>query len=136
MRQDCTNRVYGQLLAAADVNGVWILSAQTGQRVIDQLIQGHSSDLTDVRFANRRSDAAPYRFWTTSLDGTVKFWGLSGSTGESTIEPFVARSLLTLRCHLRGVLAMATLPNGGVVTAGKDGRVILWPIKEVKHGSN
>ncbi len=126
----------GKLLAAADVNGVWIYNVQTGQRVIDQLIQGHSSDLTDVRFAARLNDEAPYRFWTTSLDGTVKFWGLSGSSGQSTNEKVVARSLLTLRGHLRGVLAMATLPNGGVATAGKDGRVILWPIKQVKSGSN
>ena len=126
----------GKLLAAADVNGVWIFNVQTGQRVVDQMIQGHSSDLTDVRFAIRRNDDAPYRFWTTSLDGTVKFWGLSGSTGRSTNEEFVARSLLTLRGHLRGVLAMAILPNGGVVTGGKDGRVILWPIKQIKSASN
>ena len=126
----------GQLLAAADANSVWIFDVETGQRVIDQSIQGHSSDLTDVRFAKRRNDEAPYRFWTTSLDGTVKFWGLSGSTGKATNEPFIARSLLTLRGHLKGVLAMATLPNGGVVTTGKDGRVILWPIKQVKQGAN
>ena len=125
----------GRFVAVADVSGVWIFDVQTGQRVIDQSIKGHSGDLTDVRFATRRNDEAPYRLWTTSLDGTIKFWGLPDSTSQSQDEKPVARSLLTLRGHQRGVLAMATLPNGGVVSAGKDGRVILWPIQQEQHES-
>ena len=108
---------------------------ESGKPVIDQLIQGHSSDLTDVRFALRPNAKTLQRLWTTSLDGTVKFWGLPDARqpvdagGEKTVT--VARLLLTLRGHHQGVMALAALPNGGVVTAGKDGRVIIWPISQV-----
>jgi len=97
------------------------------------LIQGHSSDLTDARFAIRSN--GPLRLWTTSLDGTVKFWGISSdhtAAAEGAKSLSAVRSLLTLRGHQRGVLAIAALPNGGVVSAGKDGRVILWPINQVE----
>ena len=125
----------GKLLVAANRSGAVVYDVESGKPVIDQLIQGHSSDLTDVRFALRPNAKTLQRLWTTSLDGTVKFWGLPDARqpvdagGEKTVT--VARLLLTLRGHHQGVMALAALPNGGVVTAGKDGRVIIWPISQV-----
>lgn len=134
----------GTLVVAADKTSALVVSAASGEPVIDQLIQGHSNDLTDVRFASRPQDnpGAPQRLWTTSLDGTVKFWGIGtpdqnvvakkdgeGANGVADdAEKNIARLLLTLRGHQRGVLSLAAMPNGGVVTAGKDGQIILWPI--------
>jgi WD40 repeat protein len=123
----------GAWLVAADKNAAVVIDVASGRSLLTQKLQGHSRDLTDVRFATRESAASPQRLWTTSLDGTVKFWAISkvegqpDATTEETTKT-VPRLLLTLRGHQRGVLALAALPNGGVVTAGMDGRVILWPI--------
>ena len=118
----------GTYLAAADKSNAIVIDVATGEPVIQELIQGHSNDLTDVKFAFRRKDdlTAPQRLWTTSLDGTVKFWGIGKAEGIAD-EKNLARLLITLRGHQRGVLSLAPLPNGGVVTAGKDGQVLLWP---------
>ncbi|MFO0919314.1 MAG: protein kinase [Planctomycetaceae bacterium] len=121
----------GHWLVAADKNAAVVIDVATGNSLLKQKLQGHSRDMTDVRFASRNDVQAPERLWTTSLDGTVKFWAVSidesNSAGEQS-GTAIPRSLLTLRGHQGGVLAMTPLPNGGVVTAGTDGRVILWPI--------
>ena len=118
---------------AADKNSAVVMDVAIGEPLIDQLIQGHSRDLTDLRFAIQSNAQAPQRLWTCSLDGTAKFWAISESRqpaeGDAKSSGAVARPLLTLRGHDSGVLSLAALPNGGVVTAGMDGRVILWPIQ-------
>ena len=125
----------GKLLLVADRNGALVLDVQTGEPIIDQLIQGHSNDLTDVRFATRPSDMAdaPIRIWTASLDGNVKFWGLGAAEEKDGHQIRPVNWLLKLSGHQQGVLGLAALPNGGVVTAGKDGQVILWPIAETTN---
>lgn len=136
----------GKLVVAADKTSALVVESATGRPVIDQLIQGHSNDLTEIRFASRPKGRAeaPQRLWTTSLDGTIKFWGIgliptnlaakaegdANGEGKKEDEKNVARLLLTLRGHQRGVLSLAATPNGGVVTAGKDGHVIIWPISQ------
>ncbi len=123
----------GSWLVAADKNAAVVIDVATGRSLLKQKLQGHSRDLTDVRFSSRENPTSPQRLWTTSLDGTVKFWAIAAQEGdpEKTADgapTAVPRLLLTLRGHQRGVLALAALPNGGVVTAGMDGQVILWPI--------
>jgi WD40 repeat protein len=125
----------GQLILAADKNSVLVIDAETGKPLVEDLISGHSGDITEVRFAIPEvgQEHSPKRFWTASMDGTTKLWGLT--TGKSKTanlpdtEMLDSRLLLTLRGHRQGVVALTALPKGGVVTASKDGQVIKWPIK-------
>lgn len=120
----------GTLLIAADKSSALVIEVATGESLINPPLQGHSGDLTDVRFALRRDSTSPQRIWTTSKDGTVKFWGIGTSQDHRDKKANSARLLLTLRGHQSGVSALAALPNGGVVTGGEDGQVILWPIAD------
>lgn len=117
----------GKYLLAADKSTAIVVNAQTGDLIVPSF-GGHSSDLTDVKFASRSTPDTPIRIWTTSLDGSAKFWGVRTSEQADGSRAFSARQLLTLRGHQRGILALALLPDGGVVTAGRDGQVILWPV--------
>jgi WD40 repeat protein len=122
----------GTLLVAADKNSALVLDVESGHDLLWEAIHGHSSDWKDVRFATRPHENGPRRIWSASLDGTVKLWGLSAEqqSAEQVNETrhYTVRQLLTLRGHHGGVLALAPLSDGGVATAGMDGRVILWPI--------
>jgi WD40 repeat protein len=91
-------------------------------------LQGHAGDLTDVRFAIREANDAPRRLWSTSLDGAIRFWAITESNSKYAVRP-----MLTLRGHERGVLSLAALPGGEVVSGGSDGRVILWPLAAPNH---
>gem|GEM_PF-3525598 len=119
----------GQLLAVADKRAAVIVDVDTGKPVVSELLQGHANDLTDVRFAVRTNIDAPPRLWSTSLDGSIKYWALPNR--ENGVLN-AARPLLTLRGHQQGVLALAVLPDGGVVSGGNDGRVILWPTSKIE----
>src|SRR5262249_477376 len=122
----------GKWVIAADKTSALVLDVESGEPVVSELLQGHSSDLTEVRFAIRPNADGRQRLGSASLDGTVKFWGFSlgrqPAEDQNGKPAYLARPLLTLRGHQRGVLALAVLPQGGVVTAGMDGRVIFWPI--------
>lgn len=113
----------GRLIVGADKSNATVVEADSGKVVINTFGLGHSNDLTDIRFAVDKSGAQ--RIWTTSLDGKIKFWWIRQEGADLNS----ARLLITLTGHQRGVLALASLPDGGVVTAGEDGQVIRWPIE-------
>lgn len=120
----------GSLIAAADTSRAIVIDATTGESILSEPLQGHSRDLTEIRFSMNAEEKTSNRIWTTSKDGTIKFWGIDRPTATQDGSENSARLLLTLRGHQRGVLALAALPNGGVVSAGEDGQVILWPVAQ------
>lgn len=120
----------GSLIAAADSSSAIVIDVASGESILSEPMQGHSRDLTEIRFSLSPDPKSSNRIWTTSKDGTIKFWGVDRPAATDDGTGNSARLLLTLRGHQRGVLALAALPNGGVVSAGEDGQVIHWPVAQ------
>ncbi len=139
----------GDLLAVASRRQVLVFDLGGAGDGPSAVLQGHSGDLTDVRFApgqvedldgQNRSQA---RLWTSGLDGTAKLWSLTRQASVAgTIQGsdqsviahsavYDARPLLNLRGHRGGILALSVAENGDLITGGQDGRVIYWPTRPV-----
>lgn len=105
-------------------------------------LQGHSGDLTDVRFCPEEvgdiegNVRVRSRVWTSGLDGAAKLWSVSRQTSligrgdnpaDTVVSNFDARPLLSLRGHRGGILSLSVAANGDLATGGQDGRVVYWP---------
>ena len=85
------------------------------------LFEGHSDQIEDV--AILQSESTAMRVLTASLDKSTRVWDPRLET-----EAQDARELLTLRKHRLGVTSVDVTKDGELVmTASRDGTVILWP---------
>ena len=95
----------------------------------DVILQGHADRIDDVKFLPNAS--ASSRIATASRDKSVRIWDpkLENFSNENK-EPINAREIIALRKHSLGVTAVDTTKSGDLLmTAGLDGKVILWPAK-------
>jgi WD40 repeat protein len=135
----------GTMAVLADSHSAYLLNVATGQLLAADTsdmrklaLTGHSRNLTDVRFESvagaNAAAADQIKLWTTSLDGTAKLWSVTPTQPQST--DYTAKTLLTLRGHDRGVLSLDVSADGVVVTAGQDGRAIVWPLSSPNLAGN
>ena len=100
---------------------LWKVGAAGSTANAPIVFEGHADQIEDV--AILQSGAAPMRVMTASLDKSARIWDPRIGSPDR-----VGRELLTLRKHTLGVTAIDATKDGGLImTAGRDGAVILWP---------
>ncbi|TWT36451.1 WD domain, G-beta repeat [Posidoniimonas corsicana] len=98
----------GLLLASSDrAGGVYAVEAESGSTL--HSLRGHNGAVTAVAWVDRGDTLA-----TASEDGTVRQWNMH--TGQQSAR---------WTAHADGVLDLVAT-EAGLVTAGRDGRVIVW----------
>ena len=104
-----------------------IWDAVTGAELL--MLDGHTGDVTAVDFAC--DQRGKLRVLTGSTDRTAKLWDVSSLTQSDAIDEPVAKELLTLKGHSRGLTSVAFSPlDRSILTAGRDGVSIVWPADE------
>ena len=96
------------------------------------VMQGHADVIEDIGFLGDRSSQ---RVMTASRDKSARIWDpklLSAVTeaedAGNSREPIQGREILALRKHSLGLTAIDATRSGNLLlTAGRDGQLILWP---------
>lgn len=95
------------------------------------ILAGHADSIEGIHVAG--DSLSGYRVFTASADDSVKVWdprqaNQLDSKPTSTDRVKQGREMLSLRKHRGDVTAVDLSPDGRLLmTAGKDGQVILWP---------
>jgi WD40 repeat protein len=92
-------------------------------------LSGHADEISDVGFLSAPGeDGASVRYLTASHDKSARLWDVQDVANLTKTEPVRVREVLALRKHDLGLSSVkATADGQTLVTAGLDGRVILWP---------
>ncbi|GAA4455264.1 protein kinase domain-containing protein [Novipirellula rosea] len=116
------------------VGYLWQIPEQ-GQAVGEPIeLRGHSQRIEDIAILQDASQAI--RVFTASADQTARVWDprieqWNEASSESKLEPqdtFQAREVLLLEQHTSSVTAVDVTASGELLlTASRDGTVILWP---------
>ncbi len=118
-----------QWLASGGEDKIIRLWSLTENRLLSELI-GHSADITSLDFSGDG-----LRLLSGSRDTSSKVWDVSRSMpAEQTRANSSSdlRELLTLEQHSSDVILVQFSPDGSeVLTAGKEGRAIVWPACKV-----
>ena len=110
---------------------LWIVDPASRRIATAIPLEGHTKSITSIAFAPGRYD----RLVTGSDDRTARFWDWDGvgirnwqDPSELTgIEPS-SETLILQGPHTEGLTAVGFSPDGlTVLTAGLDGRAVLWP---------
>ena len=93
------------------------------------VLEGHADQIEDVAIIQDAS--REMRVLTASQDKSVRLWdpriGTQQTMGRKAARK-MAREMLTIRKHTMGVTAVDVTSDGNLVlTASRDGSVILWP---------
>ncbi|TWU05028.1 WD40 repeat domain-containing serine/threonine protein kinase [Stieleria varia] len=97
---------------------LWSLDESTTKPI---LFTGHADRVESVAIIQDQSQQM--RVLTCSRDKSTRLWDPRVELGEA-----VGREILTLRKHTQGVTSVGVTSDGQLVmTAGRDGAVILWP---------
>ena len=107
---------------------VWKLSDKDGAEAI--VLEGHADSVNDLVFLGEKDSL---RLMTASSDDTARVWDPRLSAkGVNGTHPG-GREIVSLRRHTGDVTAV-DVTNGGklLMTAGRDGNVILWPASPAK----
>jgi hypothetical protein len=104
---------------------MWRLKNNESRTQPEYVFQGHGDQVEGVDFVPDHM----LRIVTASRDHTVKIWDPVGiQKPEGHAMRIQGRELLSLERHLKGVSAVESSPNGKtLLSAGLDGRIILWP---------
>ncbi len=103
---------------------VWKLP-QPDEGLKTVVLSGHAGVVNDVGLIG--DDGVTLRVFTASADGTARVWDPRFETLGSK-ESGVGREIISLRRHRGDVTALDATENGNLLmTAGRDGTVILWP---------
>ena len=110
-----------------DIARLWLITDLKKSRRDPVEFQGHAGVIEGIEVVGDRKRG--YRVFTASSDDSVKVWDPMIRSGESEHEGSkLGREVLSLRKHRGDVTAIDMSPDGRVMmTAGKDGQVILWP---------
>ncbi len=124
-----------QLLVGGDdaIARLWELVERTADVAPPTVFRGHADRIEDVAFL--QSGREPMRVLTASRDKSFRVWDPSPITGSSLegdrVDHAMGREILTLRGHTQGLTAVDASSSGNLImTAGRDGKVILWPASE------
>ncbi|MEZ6092357.1 MAG: protein kinase [Pirellulaceae bacterium] len=86
-----------------------------------RVLQGHADRVESIGFLG--NDPNHIRLMTASRDKSARVWDPRLSTPDVS-----GREILALRKHSLGVTAIDAVPDGRMMmTAGRDGKLILWP---------
>lgn len=101
---------------------VWQLDDQRGNVDVPRsILQGHADQIESIGFLG--TDAKHQRIMTASRDKSARLWDprLSDRSGKG-------REILALRKHSLGLTAVDATADGSLMmTASRDGTIILWP---------
>ena len=90
------------------------------------VLEGHAGLVNDITFMG--SDANTLRVLTASADDTARVWDPRLGVTDVDGNLVGGREIISLRRHRGDVTAIDATPNGSLLlTAGRDGKVILWP---------
>ncbi|OUW86657.1 MAG: hypothetical protein CBD74_02195 [Saprospirales bacterium TMED214] len=113
---------------------VWQLP-KTGRQLKLVTLSGHAGQVTDVGLVG--SDADTLRVLSASQDGTTRVWDPRFAASEEGEQSTGGREIISLRRHQGDVTALDTTANGDLLmTAGSDGKVILWPAERPAVNGN
>ncbi len=108
---------------------VWRLNDQQQTVLPWAQLRGHADAVEDVGVMQNAGDPdGELRYLTASRDKSARLWSIQDVSNLSKDEPVRVREVLALRKHDLGVTAVQASADGRtLMTAGLDGRVILWP---------
>ena len=96
------------------------------------VLSGHAGVVNDVGLIG--NEVETLRVFTASADGTARVWDPRFAMSGMEDMPGVGREIISLRRHQGDVTALDTTENGDLLmTAGRDGTVILWPAETPDH---
>lgn len=122
-------------IGSSDNQAFVIPIGATGQAPTVVTLSGHADTITGIRMTGSKD--TDYRIFTSSADDTVKIWDpMIRRKGDSwTVTATRGRELLSLDKHSADVTAVDLSEDGRLlVTAGKNGELILWPAAEAPEG--
>ena len=100
---------------------LWSVPKPGGEVSEPIVLSGHADTINDVKLIG--NSALDLRVLTASADDTARLWD-----PRMKSENRFGREILSLRRHDGDVMAVDAVDNGDLVmTAGRDGMVILWP---------
>ena len=109
---------------------LWKLNPPTAPAEAPIVMKGHADQIEDIRILQDQSDEL--RVLTASLDKSARIWDPRLESPEKR-----GRELVTLRKHTLGVTAIDATSDGELImTAGRDGTVVLWPAVESKKATS
>ena len=104
---------------------VWKLP-QLDEGLKTVVLSGHAGVVNDVGLIGE--DVVTLRLFTASADSTARVWDPRFETLGSEDKLGVGREIISLRRHQGDVTALDATEDGNLLmTAGRDGTVILWP---------
>ena len=114
---------------------VWKLDDRPSKSFSPMVLRGHADAIESIQMLGDADHG--YRVFTASADDSVKIWDpyagktsgkTSGENPEEKSKKRQGRELLSLQKHRGDLAAIDLSPDGRLMmTAGKDGQVILWP---------
>jgi WD40 repeat protein len=121
----------GTCVAAAGTDQkiwVWELGGQGAAEAI--VLEGHADSVNDLVFLGEKDTL---RLMTASSDDTARVWDPRLNAKDANGEHPGGREIVSLRRHTGDVTAVDVTSGGKLLmTAGRDGNVILWPASPPK----
>lgn len=115
-----------------DLARVWKVGKMGDTPPSPVILTGHADAIQDIKIAGEREQ--DYRVFTASSDNSVKVWDPRQIDGA---KPSQGREILSLEKHRSDVTAIDLSDDGRLMmTAGKEGQVILWPAQPVEDISD
>ncbi|MBX3443865.1 MAG: protein kinase [Planctomyces sp.] len=119
-----------EIIAGGDdgIARIWAVDAES-RSVPRARLTGHADAITAVGFLEQAADAGSLRYLTASRDRSARLWNVQEQRSiDETMQEVRVREVLALRRHELGLTAVQATQDGqALMTAGLDGRVILWP---------
>jgi WD40 repeat protein len=118
------------LAVGASDKSAWLIDLRPESTTKPRVMKGHADRIESICVLQDGTDQI--RVLTASRDKSARVWDprLSVSSVDPSQESDVieGREVLAFRRHSQGVTAVDCTSDGSlVVTAGRDGRVLLWP---------
>ena len=120
------------LAVGATDKSAWLFQLDAGAEAKPRVMRGHADRIESIAVVQDLSDSI--RVLTASRDKSARVWDprldVQGKDSIDSEEPIAGREVLSLRRHTQGVTAIDCTGDGDLVmTAARDGRVLLWPAK-------
>lgn len=120
-------------IGASD-KSAWLIDLEPGSTTKPRVMRGHADRIESICVLHDATDQI--RVLTASRDKSARVWdprlGIKSDESPESSDSFMnsvsGREVLALRRHTQGVTAIDCTADGNlVITAARDGRVLLWP---------